>query len=279
MEPAGTKHSEYSGRDFALAHCPACRFSCVVAPRTDAAQLYDERYYRGQGADPLVDYERELTDDRPLREYEWRGVVQVLEELGGLGEHTRWLDFGCGLGGLVRYARGAGFDIVGHDDGYAVDRLRQDGVPVLTEPELAESPASFDVVTAIEVLEHTLDPVAALRVMARALKPGGLLFLTTGNAEPFRGRLASWDYVMPDIHVSFFEPATLATALRAAELEPEFPGFVPGYRDIIRYKVLKSLRAGRHRPVDLLVPWSLASRVVDRRRAVTSQPVGRRASS
>ena len=60
--------------------------------------------------------------------------------------------------------------------------------------------------TAIEVLEHTLDPLAELRRIRALLRPGGLLLLTTGNAAPFASRLTQWPYVIPEIHVSFFEP-------------------------------------------------------------------------
>ena len=73
-------------------------------------------------------------------------------------------------------------------------------------------------VTAIEVMEHVIEPMVTLPRIAALLRSGGLLFLTTGNAEPFRGRLAKWSYVKPDIHVGFFEPGTLATALRGAGL-------------------------------------------------------------
>ena len=54
---------------------------------------------------------------------------------------------------------------------------------------------SFDVVTAIEVIEHVLDPVAELRRIRALLRPGGLLFLTTGNAKPYSKRLLTWGYL------------------------------------------------------------------------------------
>lgn len=49
--------------------------------------------------------------------------------------------------------------------------------------------ASFDVVMAIEVLEHLPDPLAALRELQRLLKPGGHLILTA----PF----SSWTHQSP----------------------------------------------------------------------------------
>ena len=78
--------------------------------------------------------------------------------------------------------------------------------------------------------------------MRALLRPGGLLFLTTGNAAAHRGALADWSYVIPEIHVSFFEPRTLARAMAAAGFRPQATGFGPGHSDIIRFKVLKNLR-------------------------------------
>jgi SAM-dependent methyltransferase len=265
--------SSFSDRDFELAHCSSCHYSFVVDPRADFAALYDEQYYRGRGADPTVDYERELHDPRTVRRYEWQAIVEIVRHLRGPLDRVRWLDFGCGLGGLVRYGREHGIEISGFDEGYAADRVREEGIPALSPVELDMAAGSFDVVTAIEVLEHLIDPMVTLRRLAALLRPGGLLFLTTGNAEPFRDRLAKWSYVQPDIHVGFFEPGTLATALRGAGLQPAFPGYVPGFDSLLRYKVLKNLRQKRRHAVEGIIPWPLVARAVDRRYRVSAQPI------
>jgi SAM-dependent methyltransferase len=264
----------FSKRTFELARCSTCRFSFVVDPPTDLEGLYDKEYYRGTGADPSVDYERELDDPRTVRVYEWRGLLKIIDSLRGGLSGIRWLDYGCGLGGLVRYARQRGIEIYGFDEGYAADRMRQEGIPLLTAGELDAAAGSFDVITAVEVVEHFADPMPALRQIATLLSPGGLFFLTTGNAEPFRGRLETWPYVQPDVHLSFFEPGTLEFAFRSVGLEPSFPGFVPGYTDLMRYKVLKNLRLKRRHALEGLVPWPLVARAADRRYRLSAHPVG-----
>jgi SAM-dependent methyltransferase len=275
-EAAGTKVSGYSRRAFELAHCPTCGFSFVVDPRTDFAELYSPEYYAGNGADPDVDYERALHDRKATQRYEWDGVIEIVRTLAPLAPASRWLDFGCGLGGLVRYGRRQGLDITGHDEGYGLRRMELDGVPVLDAAGLAREAGRFDVVTAIEVIEHTPDPVSILVTMASLLKPGGLLYLTTGNAEPFRGRLDKWRYVNPDVHVCFFEPRTLDRALREADLEPEYHGYTAGTTSLIRCKVLRTVGVRRQNIGERMVPWPLASRLADRRYGVTRHPVGRR---
>ncbi|RYZ94531.1 MAG: methyltransferase domain-containing protein, partial [Proteobacteria bacterium] len=47
--------------------------------------------------------------------------------------------------------------------------------------------ASFEVVTAMDLLEHVEDPARAIAEFARVLKPGGLLFFHTFNRNPLAG--------------------------------------------------------------------------------------------
>jgi SAM-dependent methyltransferase len=274
--PAGQRHSDFSRKDFALAHCPACGFSFVVAPRTDFELVYDEDYYAGRGADPHVAYAAGAEGGASVQAYEWRGILDVLRENAGLTPASRWLDFGCGLGGLVRYARARGYQVVGHDEGYAADQLRRLDTPSLSSAELDDLDGTFDIVTAIEVIEHVIEPVAVLARIGRLLRPGGVLFLTTGNAEPYRGRIDRWQYVRPDIHVSFFEPETLRVAYRLAGLEPWDVPFGRGHAEIVRSKVLRTVNVHKPNVVERVVPWSIASRLVDRRFGVSKQPAARR---
>jgi cyclopropane fatty-acyl-phospholipid synthase-like methyltransferase len=244
----------------------------VVDPRVDYESLYDAAYYQGKGADPLVSYEAEVADHRTIRAYEWQGIVELVSSLHPVGPATRWLDFGCGLGGLVRHLRREGIaDAWGHDQGYAGSRMATDGLPVLDVDGFSAASGTFEVITAIEVIEHVTDPVGLLRQLADLLAPGGLLFLTTGNSRPYRGRLSSWRYVLPDIHVAFFEPSTVAAAYARAGLQPVALTWGRGHEQIVRYKVLKNLRRRRRSPLDRLLPTT-ALRAVDRRFGLLAHP-------
>jgi SAM-dependent methyltransferase len=162
---------------------------------------------------------------------------------------------------------------VGFEEGAIVAVARAAGVPVLGPSELAPRAGSFDVVTAIEVLEHVVDPLATLREIRRLLRPGGVFFYTTGNAAPFRDRLLSWGYFIPEIHVSLYEPSSMDEALRRTGFEPRRAGYGPGWEAIIAFKVLKNLKLRRARAAYRALPWRLLAPAIDRRYKLTDFPV------
>ena len=261
---------------FAIFRCPRCGFAFVSNPWLEYDRIYSEAYYSGRGADPSVDYIFELeSPDQSVRTYEWHGIVTAVQSFLPLSREIRWLDFGCGNGGLVRYcSQRTGCAVFGYEQGWIRDRAVNSGVPILNPGELDALTGSFNIVTAIEVLEHLPDPMAELRKIRSLLTPGGLLFFTTGNAAPFQDKLLEWSYVLPEVHVSFYEPRTLDLALRQAGFKPDYAGFVPGFEDIIRFKVLKTLGIRKTSPVEKLLPWFLLSRFVDSQRRLTALPVG-----
>jgi SAM-dependent methyltransferase len=275
---AGTKWGKLEQRDFHLRQCPRCHFGFVADPCTDYARIYSDAYYRGEGADPLVDYEFELEHpDRTIRQYEWQGIYRTVQSLAPISSNTRWLDFGCGNGGLVRYCRSKQVSAVGFEEGAIAEKALAAGIPIVPRDGLDER--RFDVITAIEVLEHVDEPLEVLRDIRRLLKPDGLFFFTTGNAAPYRGHLSSWSYVTPEIHISFFEPETLRQALTRTGFRAEFRGYLPGFTEIIRFKILKNLRIRTRSAWERSLPWPLLSRVADARYRISAHPVAWAANS
>jgi SAM-dependent methyltransferase len=272
----GLVGSQISDRQFGMAHCDDCGFSWVVDPRTDFATIYSEDYYSGKGADGAVNYLFDASQPtRTAQADEWRGVLQCVSRLMPVTPATKWLDFGCGTGGLVAYLRARGyFNTIGFEQGWALSILDRLNVPHIGPDDVGASAGRYDVVTATEVIEHSVDPLRDLRVVRELLRPGGLLFVTTGNARPFRGRMTKWRYVNPDVHVSFFEPNTLGRAMTLTGYQPEFPGFGVGWPSIYRAKLHRSLRVRRRHAASDLLPWAAISRLLERRLQLAQQPVG-----
>jgi SAM-dependent methyltransferase len=97
------------------------------------------------------------------------------------GRDLDLLDIGCGAGNMIhhlsRYGTVKGVEMdprpvaIAHQRGYDVDQGD-------ATQGLAYGDASFDVVTALDVIEHNEDDDAILREMVRVLKPGGHAVVT-----------------------------------------------------------------------------------------------------
>jgi len=147
-----------------------------AAPELDPralGALYDEGYYHGVNSGyPSDGYERAHTT--------FAHWVEHLARCYPAG--SRWLDLGCAYGYLVADARAAGFRAVGVDvSAYALARVAAAAPTVAgcvargVLEHLPFADASFDVVSAFDVLEHVVDPEAALQEIGRLLRPGGVL--------------------------------------------------------------------------------------------------------
>ncbi|MBF0192792.1 MAG: bifunctional 2-polyprenyl-6-hydroxyphenol methylase/3-demethylubiquinol 3-O-methyltransferase UbiG [Magnetococcales bacterium] len=124
----------------------------------------------------------------PLRtEY----IRQQLRPAGGGLEGLEMLDIGCGGGILSESLDGLGGRVTAIDRsatiiGVAQAHQKESGSQVVyrvqSVAELArERPESFDVVLAMEVLEHVPDVPTFLMECATLLKPGGTFFFATLN--------------------------------------------------------------------------------------------------
>jgi 2-polyprenyl-6-hydroxyphenyl methylase/3-demethylubiquinone-9 3-methyltransferase len=103
-------------------------------------------------------------------------------------DKVRVLDVGCGGGLLSEPLARMGAHVTGIDAspgniGAARLHAAEHGVPVdyrLGEPALALTHNErFDVVLALEVVEHVSDVAAFVRTVASSVAPGGLLFIST----------------------------------------------------------------------------------------------------
>lgn len=147
----------------------------------------------------------------------------------------RIVDIGCGGGVLSEPLARLGASVVGIDPAdnniaAAQHHAAQAGVGVeyrcTTAEALADAGETFDVVLAMEVVEHVADFELFIEVSAALVKPGGLLFVATINrtVKSFALAIVGAEYVMNFVPKGthnwkqFVTPRELAAAMRAAHL-------------------------------------------------------------
>jgi 2-polyprenyl-6-hydroxyphenyl methylase/3-demethylubiquinone-9 3-methyltransferase len=148
----------------------------------------------------------------------------------------RVLDVGCGGGILSESMHFKGANVTGIDLGEKalnVAKLHQleSGAKVnyqyiSVEQLAAEQPASFDVVTCMEMLEHVPDPAAIVAACAKLVKPGGSVFFSTINRNPksYLFAVIGAEYVLNLLpkgthdYAKFIKPSELSGWARQADL-------------------------------------------------------------
>jgi 2-polyprenyl-6-hydroxyphenyl methylase/3-demethylubiquinone-9 3-methyltransferase len=139
-------------------------------------------------------------------------VHRVLRRMRGVGllpPRCRSLDFGSGLGMLVRLERDRDVEAFGYDL-YATPKFAE----TFCSHELPDGP--FDLITCIEVLEHTTNPVEVLSSFRARVKDGGIVVVSTELVDP--GADANWPYLAREHgqHITLFSESGLRAAFDAA---------------------------------------------------------------
>jgi len=179
--------------------------------------------------DPNAEF-KPLHELNPLR-LDW---VDQHAHLAG----KRVLDIGCGGGILSESMAGLGAIVKGIDlssEALGVADLHslESGVSVQYEEIAAEAlaarePASYDVVTCMEMLEHVPEPSAIVAACATLVKPGGWVFFSTlnRNVKSYLFAVIGAEYVARMLpkgthdYARFIRPSELASSARDAGLHP-----------------------------------------------------------
>lgn len=206
------------GSENALVRCRICALVVVAREpsRQELQRCYAEYSYGSEDA--------------------WRVPAATEASLAGLAARLRrfrasgrLLDVGCGAGAILSVMARDGWQAEGTElSSLAAARLRSQGhcihVGELEELDLPE--CHYDVVILSEIVEHLLEPRAALDSARRLLRPGGALYLTTPNFDALSRRLlgARWRVITLPEHIRYFNPASLATVLARTSLRVDWLG-------------------------------------------------------
>ncbi len=137
---------------------------------------------------------------------------------------SRAIDVGCGRGDLAAVLVERGWRVTGVEpsaDACAVAASRGVDARGGTLAEVELEPGAYAGAVFQHSLEHVTEPVADLRVVRRALAPGGLVSVTVPNFGSWQARRfgSRWFHLDLPRHRVHFTPEGLRAALEAAGLE------------------------------------------------------------
>jgi 2-polyprenyl-3-methyl-5-hydroxy-6-metoxy-1,4-benzoquinol methylase len=197
--------------DIAVRKCSACGLIYLSSQKHITDDYYSSIYSKENHAhQDLNDFLRETIDDDERRFQQIRPLING----------KRYLDVGCGGGGVLQMARNwcsQGVGVEPQDKWRKA--LAERGVEVYAD--LAEVPAAgFDVISIFHVLEHIPDPRAFIRMLLTKACPGGQLIIEVPSADDALLTLykckAFSRFTYWSAHLYLYNPHTLAMLLTQA---------------------------------------------------------------
>ena len=154
----------------ALFRCGNCCLKFRFPIETDAtyARLYDH------------DQDSIWTDAIPRPD--WDLIVSYIDKFGTTGK--RVMDFGCNMGGLLARLADDN-EKFGVEINRAAAAIAEAKHGVTVWPSIQDIPAEqrFDVIVAVDAVEHLPSPAKLIEELSGRLGPGGCLILTTGGGS------------------------------------------------------------------------------------------------
>jgi SAM-dependent methyltransferase len=152
----------------------------------------DSAYIHGTtpGEQSRLSLLNDLINEAALRELALRGGEEILDLGSGLGQFSRTMARAAGQGGRVVGVEGSPEQLAG-----AARRARDEGEDgrvdfragdALDPPLHDDEWGTFDVAHTRFLLEHVRDPLAVVRQMVRAVRPGGRVVLADDDHDVLR---------------------------------------------------------------------------------------------
>jgi 2-polyprenyl-3-methyl-5-hydroxy-6-metoxy-1,4-benzoquinol methylase len=211
------EHLVTSRAGYELFKCPECD---VVYSKE---HLDDDRFF--------AIYDEEYARDNKYFNEDWQNLYG---RLAGLFFESRprgrVLEIGCGTGVFLKRLQDLGYTVRGIEPAkyLAAEAAKLDlDVKVLSLDEMRVPPpvARFDCVITMHVLEHFVDPVAAVEKIAKLLKPEGVWFNYMPNVsvamQDDGAHGPNWIHFNPPCleHLTFFDEKTIRVLAEKAGLE------------------------------------------------------------
>lgn len=215
------------GAEYAVEWCQGCAYGRIAGEFTpgEVGAFYATGYYTHEETSEQAKPARWL--DRLRMHMAWRrdgGIDLAADEVARTVEHPVLCDVGCGAGQAMAKFKLAGYEAVGIEPDAAARALAErhgevhEGVAEWIPPAVAGR--RFDVVLLSHVLEHCIDPLAALKNVKGLLAAGGTAILEVPNCASAGFEMYGPAWFFSDIprHLQFFTEGALHEALAHAGL-------------------------------------------------------------
>ena len=249
-------HIRWIKDGYDIVRCPSCGllFRRELPTKEELDAIYGVSYFKGSphgGGTGYLDY----VGDEALHRQAARRRLALLERTRA--RPGRLLDVGAAAGFFIDEARTLGWDAAGLDVSEPMVHWGRETLDVPLElgtlSSTTAADGSLDVVTMWDYIEHSIDPVGDVRRVHQLLKPGGVLGLSTGDADTLVARASGsrWHLLTPEHHNFYFTAATLSRLLEDNGFEimtfdhrgNRYPVsyLVHKFRTIVRWQLLEPL--------------------------------------
>lgn len=179
----------------------------------------------------------------------------------------RWLDIGCGSGGILTEAASGGWLPLGIEPNptwVSLARARNIEIREGFFPEVLTLSERFDCISMLDVLEHVAQPKTFLSDVMKYLLPGGIVFIQVPNLNSLFVQLegAINSNFVPG-HWSYFEPASLCNLAKETGFEiltmetviSELDRIMDFPSDVVRQKVMELTQCSITDKSEIAADW------------------------
>lgn len=205
-----------------VARCPACLM--IYLPMVPSDELLAEFYERYSTAHQVWQSGKTAAGAIASARRRRHGnglLLEIAQRRRVRG--ARLLEVGCSKGSFLLDAREAGAEVSGVEiDGPARAFVETLDIRCHQSLDHAHMSAPFDIIVALNVIEHLPNPRSWTESLASLLAPGGMAVLWTPNGGQVATFGAGWVGFRVDLdHLNYFSAATLSRLVLGCGLWPE----------------------------------------------------------
>lgn len=122
------------------------------------------------------------------------------------------LDYGAGTGDLVNILKNKGYDVDGCEFSLEARNAAYTKYGYEFKATLDDFKGKeYDIITAVEVIEHLQEPLISMEKVFSLLKPGGVAYITTPNTNGLKARVqrSEWNEAKKPFHLILFNNLSL----------------------------------------------------------------------